>query len=336
MVTLVTGGAGFVGRHVVSRLVDEGGPVRVLDLIRPDRPDGIDIVTGSITDKAVVEEAMQGVHTVIHCAANPHLWSGDKTVFETVNHGGTRRVLDAAQAAGAARFIHVSSLTVLVGKTMHGRVRTVSETTALGDEDMLGPYPLSKLRAERAALGANGPAFSVSAVLPTLPVGPGDAAMTAPTRMILDLINGAIPAYLDCVHNIVHVDDVAEGILRARTQAAPGERYILGGQNITMGDLVRLLERLTGAPMPRSRVPYAVALMAGHVAEFWSDRVSRTPPQAPLTGVRLAGCPVRFDTAKARHVLGLAPRPAEDALSDAIAWLMDQGLVTRPLPGFIR
>ncbi len=334
MLNLVTGGAGFVGQHLVARLVARGEAVRVFDLTCPEGtfPSNVEVIQGSITDAAAVAAAMDGVDCVFHVAANAHLWARDKSVFDRINHHGTRIVLGEARQAGVPRLIHTSSLTVLVGKRMRGTPRTVNEETAPRAKQMLGPYCLSKWRAEHAALAANTEDFAVTAVLPTLPVGPGDKRLTAPTRMILDLVNGKIPAFLDCIHNVIDVRDVAEGHILARDRGLAGARYLLGAENLTMAEFVAALGRITGAPMPKARVPYAVALAAGHVSEWISDHVTRKPPQAPLTGVRLAGRPVRFDCSKAVHELGLAPRPAEEAIRDAVRWLKEEGLVKKPLP----
>jgi dihydroflavonol-4-reductase len=328
MTTLVTGGVGFIGRHLVSALLREGKSVRVLDRDAPypNFPTEVKVLQGCITDPDDLEKAVEGVETVFHLAANAHLWARDPSIFELVNHQGTRLLLLAAREARVKRFIHVSSLTTLIGKSMTGSVRTVTEETQVPESDMTGPYPLSKWRAEQKALSASSPDFSVSVALPTIPMGPGDRNLTAPTRMLLDLLNGKIPAYLECEQNIVHVEDVAKGLILTRDHGQPSTRYILGGENLTMGEMTALLGGLTRLSMPKARVPYALALTAGYVQECVANYVTGKRPQAPLTGVRLARCPVRFDITKAREELGYAPRAAEHALHDAAAWLQSEGL----------
>ncbi|MGF1457192.1 MAG: NAD-dependent epimerase/dehydratase family protein [Alphaproteobacteria bacterium] len=336
--SLVTGGAGFVGRHLVEALACEGGSVRSLD-IAGDRlaVEGVESVTGSITDRDAVARAMAGMDTVFHAGANAQLWLRNKSAFETVNFEGTRIVLEAARAAGVRRFIHVSSLTVLVGRHMGRAPISLDETNRnLTADEMLGPYPRSKLLGEQAALAANAPDFSVTAVLPTLPIGPGDDHLTAPTRMIVDLVNGQIPAYLDCVHNLVDVRDLAQGMIAARDKGRPGERYLLGGQNISMADLLDVLRDMTGRTMPSARAPYPLALMAGAMAEFLADMVTRRPPRAPLTGVRLAGRRIHFDSAKARTDLGFTVRPMRESLREALIWARDHGHIIRPMPKLTR
>ncbi len=332
--SLVTGGAGFIGRHLVEALVREGGLVRSLDIAADKGPlEGTESIPGSIKDRDAVARAMDGVDTVFHTAANAQLWLRHKRDFDSINFEGTRIVLEAAKAAGVRRFVHVSSLTVLVGKHMGRAPITLDEADRkLSLDEMLGPYPRSKLQGERAALDANGPDFAVTVVMPTLPIGPGDGNLTAPTRMIVDLVNGQIPAFLDCVHNLVDVRDLAQGMLAARDKGRPGERYLLGGENVTMSDLLKDIRRLTGVRMPSARAPYPLAFMAGMMAEFMADVVTRRPPRAPLTGVRLAGRRIYFDSAKAETELGFAPRPLEDALKDALQWARASGHIVRPMP----
>ncbi len=331
--TLVTGGAGFLGHHLVEALVAEGTPVRSLDVAQHKNvPEGVDTIEASILDDDALSRAMEGVTTVFHTAANAHLWAPRKSDFDTINHQGTRKAVVAAQTAGASRFIHVSSLTVLIGKYMGRAPVKVTEEERLGPDDMLGPYPLSKFLGERAALEANSEAFSVVSVLPTLPIGAGDRGLTGPTRMIIDLVNGRIPAYLDCVHNFIHVRDVAGGLIAARDRGTPGTRYLLGHENVTMRELLERLHEMTGVRMPSARAPYPVALMAGYMAEWIANVMTRRAPQAPLTGVRLAGRRVYFDNTRAREELGLSPRPLEEALRECLLWARKEGHIFRSMP----
>ncbi len=330
--TLVTGGAGFIGRQIVEALRDEGRRVRVLDCAAPRKPFAADVepVQGSILDADVLSTAMAGVETVFHAAANAQLWARRRRDFEEINHMGTRGVIEAARAAGARRFIHVSSLTVLVGKHL-GRapITLTEEDRGLTAEEMLGAYPRTKWHGEKAALASNDEHFKVTAVLPTMPLGPGDHGLTAPTQMIVDLVNGKTPAYLDCVHNFVDVRDLAQAMLAARDRGAPGERYLLGGQNVTMRDLLKDLKAMTQLRMPTARAPYPLALMAGMMSEVVSTMVTGRPPKAPLTGVRLAGRRIYFDSAKAKDDLGFAPRPYPEALRDALIWAREEGHISR-------
>jgi dihydroflavonol-4-reductase len=330
-VDLVTGGAGFLGRHVVAALHARGRPVRVLDLAAwPGRPDGVEEMRGSVTDAAAVARAMTGVERVFHLAANPQLWSRRDEDFLEVNHRGTEIVLAKARRAGVARVVHTSSGAVLTGPR---RPKAIDETAAPRESDMAGPYALSKWRAERAALAAaeGRPAVVVN---PTLPVGPGDHAPTPPTRLLLDLLNGAIPAYLECHLNFIDVRDAAEGHVLAAERGRPGERYILGGTNLRLSELLTVVADLTGLRMPKSRVPGPVALATAKAAEAMARRVTGKPPTATVTGVRLALWSAPMDNAKAVRELGLPVRPLRETLADAIRWAQETGLVRRPLPAF--
>ncbi len=338
MTALVTGGCGFIGRHLVNQLRARGDAVRVLDLGPfEDLPDGVETVQGSITDSAVVRRAVDGVGTVYHLAAYPHLWARSRRLFEDVNVEGTRIVLAAAKAARVRRVVHGSSLTVLMTRTRDGGEVRIDETRETRLEDMLGPYCRSKFLAERAALAAAAPdggGLPVVAVLPTLPVGPGDRNLTPPSRMILDFVNGRAPAYLDCRLNLIDVRDLAAGHIAAAERGRVGERYILGNENIRLSELLDLLSEVTGRRINRARrIPYALAQAAAWVDETLADLVTHRPPRAPLTGVRLAGVPAVFDSAKAQRDLGLPQSPIREALRDQLLWMRARGWITRPLPG---
>ena len=335
MLNVVTGGAGFIGTHLVQDLVSQGERVRVLDIVPPrEISSEVDFIQGSVTDPETVAKAFRGADAVFHLAANAHLWAPDKTEFQTFNVGGTRCILDAAVRAGIKHIVHVSSLTVLVGRnTGLKNPATVTENHILTADDMLGAYPLSKFQADKLALAAANEGHNVRIVLPTLPVGPGDFGLTAPSKMILDLVNAATPATLSCLLNLIDVRDVAAGMILARDQGQAGEKYILGNQNMWIHELLALLHDLSGTPMPSFRVPYAVALIAGALNEWTADHITRRPPTAPLTGVRLARRRVKFDTTKAATRLGLKCRPIEISLADQLKWFGTQGLLTgRQLP----
>lgn len=319
--SLVTGGAGFVGRHLVAALKARGERVRVLDLAAVD---GADSIAGSIDDPKAAAAAAEGADTVFHLAGNAQLWARDETVFDRVNHFGTRVMLDAARARGVRRFIHCSSLTTLVGKRTRIGASAADETVRLALEDMLGPYPCSKLLAERAVEEAG---IDAVTVLPTEPLGPGDESLTPPTRMILDLLAGRIPATIDCTLNFVDVKSLAEGFIAARDRGKRGERYLLGGEDVPMRRLLDALESVSGRKMPRAQLPFAVALCAGAIDTGIFARVTGKPPKAPLTGVRLAGRRVAFSSAKAKAELGWESAPFEQSLKEALDWFKAKGMI---------
>jgi dihydroflavonol-4-reductase len=197
---------------------------------------------------------------------------------------------------------------------------------------MCGAYCRSKLLGEQEAVAAAGRGQPVIIVNPTMPVGPGDHRITPPTRMLLDFLNGRNPAYLDFEMNLVDVADAARGHLQAAERGRVGERYILGGANLRLSAILRLLQELTGLAMPRARVPYAGAWLVAVVSELMADHVTRRAPRATLTGVRLARAGMRVDSGKAVRELGYVQTPVREALARAIAWLARENMLRRPLP----
>jgi len=327
--SLVTGGGGFVGRHLVRLLHERGERVRVLDLAAaPGLPQAVEIITGSILDPDKLRRAMAGAERVYHLAANPNLWASDSGVFMETNYRGTLAVLAAAADAKPERIVYTSTESILKSYRRPSP-DTVDETVSWTVDDMPGPYCRSKFLAEQAAMAAVRDGLPVVIVNPTLPIGPGDTHLTPPTRMLLDFLSGKTPAYLDCVFNLVDVRTVALGHILAADKGRIGERYILGGRNIGVPDLLELLGRLSGRRMPSLRIPYWLAWSTAAISESLS-LVTKRPPIAPLTGVRLARTPMRFDSSKAIRELGLPVTPLEASLADALAWFAEQRLL-RPL-----
>ncbi len=320
--TLVTGGAGFVGKALVRQLRAAGETVRSFDLAAPGTNDD---VQGSITDESAVAAAMAGIDSVFHLAGNAQLWAKDQGVFDTVNRQGTEVVLNAAMDAGVEKFVHCSSLTTLVGENTPIGVSTADESHRLTPTDMLGPYPLSKLEAERLVEASAQKGFDAVIAMPTEPLGPGDTALTPPTRMLLDFANGATPAYIDCILNFVPIDSIAEGLIAARERGQKGERYLLGGDNTPMKDLLIEIESVSGQPAPKTKMPYWVALAAGAVDTHLVAAMTGKPPKAPLTGVRLAGRQVSFSSEKAARELGWRASPWKPALEATVHWFGEQG-----------
>ncbi len=325
-VTLVTGGSGFVGNELVRLLRDRGERVRSFDLAPPLTTND---VQGSITDAAAVAAAMEDVDSVFHLAGVAHLWVKDRGVFDEINRRGVEIVVDAAVKAGVRKFVHCSSLTTLVGEKTPIGASTADESVRLTPEEMLGPYPRSKLEAERIVEAAAAKGFDAVIALPTEPLGPGDAALTPPTRMILDFANGATPAYIGCVLNFVPAASIAEGLIAAREHGARGERYLLGGENTPMRDLLAEIEKITGVPAPKTKMPYWVALAAGAVDTKLVSTLTGKPPKAPLTGVRLAGRQACFFSDKAATRLGWKAADWRPALRAAIDWFAAEGLLRK-------
>ncbi len=322
--TLVTGGAGFVGKRLVAVLRERGERVRSFDIAPPAHPDDM---RGSVTDPQDAARAVAGADAVFHLAGAAHLWARDDAVFDRVNRHGTEVMARAAAAAGAARFVHCSSLTTLVGRGAPIGPSTADETLRLAPGDMLGPYPRSKLAAERIVEAAAADGLDAVIAMPTEPLGPGDEALTPPTKMILDFANGATPAYIDCILNFTPIDGLARGLIAVRERGRRGERYLLGGANTPMRDLLAMIAASSGRPAPTMRLPYWVALAAGAVETKLVAAVTGAPPRAPLTGVRLAGRQVSFSSEKAFRELGWRADPVEPALRRTMDWFRAGGLL---------
>ncbi|MHA7065687.1 NAD-dependent epimerase/dehydratase family protein [Azospirillum argentinense] len=318
-ITLVTGGCGFIGGHLVAALAARGERVRILDLQDPPDglPPGVEVQRGSILDAAAVARALEGVERVHHLAAVATLWDRDPTVFDRVNRQGTRVVLDAAaRTPGLQRFIHCSTEAVMIG---HPPPRRLDERADPGLEALAGPYCRSKYLAEKDALAAAAQGLPVVVVNPTAPIGPGDRLPTPPNAMLRLFRRGGPRLILDCVLNLVDVRDVAQGMILAAERGRVGERYILGGMDIGLGDLAERIDRLCGrVPLHRHSVPPALVLAAARVEEWLSDHVTRRPPRASVTGVRLALGGGGFDSGKAVRELGYTVRPLEASLRAAL------------------
>jgi len=326
-ITLVTGGSGFIGSHLVAALVERGERVRILDLDAPSLPvPGVDVVRGSVLDPRAVDRAFQGVGCVFHLAAIADLWQPDRAAFARVNQGGTRAVLQAAAKAGVRRFVHCSTGATLVGRTGPS---PVDEHTDPGIGGMMGPYCRSKYRAEKDALAAAAEGLPVVVVNPTAPLGPGDRRPTPPTAMVRLFLDGGPRFVLDCLLNMADVRDVARGMVLAADRGRVGERYILSGTDIPLQDLGARIDALAGRP-PRWRasIPGGVALAAAHVDEWISDHLTHRPPRASLTGVRLALAARGVDCGKAVRELGYRFRPFDETLADAVAWLAGRDSVS--------
>jgi dihydroflavonol-4-reductase len=320
---LVTGGAGFLGRHVVHALRGAGRPVRILDIADPrDLPADVERRVGSVTDPATVRDAMDGVRRVFHLAAIPELWARNKGAFDRVNRLGTQMVLDAARSTPTLeRFVHTSSETVLVPRAGRPVPEHLDESLDLTPDEVIGAYARSKREAEMAVLAAAREGFPATVVIPTMPLGPGDASRTPPTRMVADMLAGRTPAAIDAMMNAVDVRDAAQGHLLAATHGRSARRYLLAGENITMPAFMDALSHAADTPMPNRVIPLWLARTVATVDEFVADRVTGRAPRAPRDGVRIACRQRPFDGVRARRELDFRPRPLAATLGDTVAWL---------------
>jgi dihydroflavonol-4-reductase len=322
---LVTGGAGFIGGHLVRLLVERGERVRVLDRSAVAQlPGDVEHLKGDIRDRDCVRRAVSGCEEVYHLAANPQLWAWPKSLFRQVNYAGAVNVMEEALAAGARRVLHTSTESIL---TRARQAEPIREDQVVPPGDVIGPYCRSKYLAERHAFALAKGGAPIVIVNPTLPVGPGDLGRSPPTQMILDFCQGKRREYLDAELNLIDVRDVAFGMARAMEVGTPGRRYLLGHENLSIREVFAILARLTGLPEPRWRVPYAVALVAACVSEIVADVWTKRVPAATLTGVLLTRRRMHFDATASLRELGVTPRPVAESLAEAVGWFREVGWV---------
>ena len=323
---LVTGASGFVGSAVVRRLLAAGRAVRVLLRPTSDRANvaglDVDIRLGSLEDPASMQAALEGCGALFHVAADYRLWVRDPAAMHRANVDGTRALMEAALAVGVERVVYTSSVATL-GLIADGA--PADENTPSTLTDMVGPYKRSKFLAEEAVRALvhekDLPAIIVN---PSTPIGRRDVKPTPTGRLILEAAAGRMPAYVDTGLNLVHVDDVADGHLLAEARGTIGERYILGGENLALAEILRRIARLVGRKPPRIKLPIAPLWPVAMVAEG-VGRVTGREPFITLDGLRMARKKMFFSSEKARRALGYMPRPADAALADAVAWFRAQG-----------
>lgn len=317
---LVTGATGFIGGHVAADLLASGWRVRALVRPRPGRPgrvpDGCETVAGDMLDADAVGRAARGVDAVVHVAAHYSLARSRAARVAHDNVEGTRVVLAAAGAADVP-MVHTSSVAT-IGTPVGGGPG--DEDTPLDEAKVIGAYKRSKLASERLALAAAASGQHVVVVNPTAPVGPGDHAPTPTGRIVVDFLAGRIPAYVDTGLNVADVRDVAAGHRLALERGTSGRRYILGGEDMTLREILRVLAGLSGRRAPRVRIPHAVAIAVAAVDEAVEGGVLRREPVAPLDGARMARTPMFADGGRARRELGVPCSPARLALADAVDW----------------
>ena len=319
--TLVTGASGFVGWHVARLLAERGHRVRAL--VRPtSRIHELDVeaVQGDLRDPGSLAGAVAGCGLVFHVAADYRLWAPDPNELYQSNVDGTRNLLEAARRAGVERVVYTST----VGCIGMPPGQEGDERTPVTLDQMSGAYKRSKFLAEQVALEFARSGFPVIVVNPTAPVGDHDRKPTPTGKIIVDFLRGDMPAYIDTGLNVVDARDVAEGEWLACERGVPGERYILGCENLTLARILEILAQLTGRKAPRVKLPYAVAYAAGVVTTALA-RVTGKPPLAPLDAVRMAKKKMFVSTEKARRELGFAPRPAEVGLRRAVEWFQANG-----------
>jgi dihydroflavonol-4-reductase len=325
MKALVTGATGFVGAAVTRALLREGWQVRVLARKSSDRSNlsglNVDVAEGDLTDPASLQRAAQGCEGLFHVAADYRLGAPDPKVLYRSNVEGTRNVLTAATRAGVKRIVYTSSVAT-VGIPPDGSPG--EEGTPVSIENMIGHYKRSKYLAEEVVREAAREGTSIVIVSPSTPVGPGDVKPTPTGQLVLDAAAGRMPAYVDTGLNIVHVDDVAAGHLLAYERGQAGERYILGGDDMSLKEILALIATLVGRKPPSVRLPYALVLPMAYLAEGYA-KISGRSGRITLEGVRMSRKRMFFSSARAARELGYQWRPAVQAFEDAIGWFRERG-----------
>lgn len=324
--TLVTGATGFVGSAVVRALLARGERVRVLVRPKSDRRNlaglSVETVVGQLEDPDSLRSAVANCEGLFHVAADYRLWVPNPAAMSRANLDGTRALMHAALEAGVSRIVYTSSVATL-GHARDGSA--ADETTPSDVTDMIGPYKRTKYLAEqevRGMIAEKGlPAVIVN---PSTPIGPQDIKPTPTGRVIVMAARGKMPAYIDTGLNIVHVDDVAAGHLLAYEKGRVGERYILGGENLTLAEILRRVASVSGRRPPMIGLPRMAVYPVAAIAEMLA-RLTGREPMATLDGVRMARWKMWFSSAKAERELGYVHRPADAALADAVRWFADNG-----------
>jgi dihydroflavonol-4-reductase len=331
MKVLIKGATGFVGSHVARALAVRGADLRLL-VRSTSRTDNIadlhaEVATGDLRDPESLKKAMAGCEFVFHVAADYRLWVRDPEQMYRSNVEGTRAIIRAAQECGVRRVIYTSSVATM-GFTREGHI--AREDSPVSIKDMVGHYKRSKFMAEEIALEAGRNGANVVVVNPTTPIGEYDIKPTPTGRIVVDFLKRKFPAYVDTGLNLADVREVARGHLLAMEKARPGERYILGGANLTLKQILYKLSELTGLPSPTMKVPHAVAMGFAVFDQFFTGTILGKEPRATIDVVKMGRKKMFAASTKAEYELGYKVLPVEDALRRAVEWFQTNGYVEEP------
>jgi dihydroflavonol-4-reductase len=333
MKAFVTGATGFLGSHVARVLAESGVDLRLL--VRPSsdlrniEKLNAERVVGDLRDAASLEKGMAGCEAVFHVAADYRLWVRDPEEMYRSNVEGTRAILQAAKKNGVRRVVYTSSVATM-GFTNNGHLADglTNEDSPVALTNMIGPYKRSKFIAEEFAIQAGREGMDVVVVNPTTPVGEQDIKPTPTGRIVLDFLKRKFPAYVDTGLNLVDATECARGHVAAFEKAKPGERYILGGENLTLKQILDKLGQITGLPSPRVKVPYVIALATGVVDEVFTGRILGREPRATIDAVRMGKKKMFVSSAKAERDLGWKVVSVDGALRRAVDWFQSNGYVS--------
>jgi len=326
MQCFVTGATGFLGSHVARQLLKHGANLRLL-VRTTSRTDNIDDlaaerVIGDLRDVESLKRGMEGCEYVFHVAADYRLWAENGQELYDSNVNGTRNILQAARESRVRRVVYTSSVATM-GFRNHGRM--TDESAPVTQANMIGDYKRSKFMAEQRVIEAAHGGQNVVVVNPTTPIGERDIKPTPTGRIVVDFLKRKFPAYVDTGLNLVDVIDCADGHLLAMEKAVPGERYILGGVNLTLKQILDKLAAITGLPSPSIRMPYAVAYATGAVDTLVTGKMRHREPRVTLDSVRMGRKKMFVTSAKAERELGWNPAPVDAALRRAVDWFKANG-----------
>jgi dihydroflavonol-4-reductase len=327
----ITGATGFVGGHVARQYAAEGASLRLLtrQTSRLDSLAGIDaeMVKGDLRETENLRSALSGCDALVHVAADYRLWVRDPKHMYAANVDGTRELLKLAREVGIQRVVYTSSVATMGFKT-DGTI--VNEETPVALADMIGHYKRSKFLGELEAIQAAKAGQHVMILNPTTPIGPGDAKPTPTGRIIVDFLNKKFPAYVDTGLNLVDVTEVARMHIVALERGAPGERYILGGENLTLKQILDRMSAITGLPSPTRKVPHSVAMGFAFFDETITGKLRGKEPRATVEAVRMGKKMMFASSTKAERELGFQVLPVYPALRAAIDWFIAHGHAPAP------
>ena len=320
---LVTGGSGFIGQHLVTTLLAHGRRVRILDVCPPRySAAAVQYVRGSILDSKLLEATLDDVEEVYHLAGLPGMWARHKNDFHLINAQGTAIVIAAARKRGVSRFLHCSTESILFRPLC--TASALAEDVSVTPDQMPGVYTRSKMLGEQRALQAAASGFPVVIANPTMPIGPHNGNLTPPTLMLQYFLKRRVQIYVDFIMNLVDVRDVAMGLLLAMEHGQPGQRYILGGENIALKKLLAIIRIISGRSALRIPIPAVMAQTSAAILEFIADHVTHKMPAGTTEGVRIASRSQALSIEKARRELGYAPRPIGGALEEALQSILSK------------
>ena len=333
MLAFVTGATGFLGSHVARVLAEQGAELRLL--VRPTSDlrnlDGLaaDRVVGDLRDSASIEKALSGCDVVFHVAADYRLWvrGRDSNEMYRSNVEGTRAVLEAARKQSVRRVVYTSSVATMGFTSGTNKGNVADEQSPVGIADMIGHYKRSKFMAEQVAVEAARAGVDVVTVNPTTPIGERDIKPTPTGRIVLDFLKRKFPAYVETGLNLVDATECARGHIQALEKGRSGERYILGGENLTLKQILDRLAAITGLPSPTVKLPYIFALAAGVVDEMVTGRVLGREPRVTIDTVRMGRKMMFVSSAKAERELGWRTVPVDGALRRSVEWFRANGYV---------